>query len=154
VRPSTTGRAETLVAGLDAGMVPRVLLGAVSRVEIVAAGALQLTRDVLLTAVSGAASIGAEALTATADGTRGVVSAASRMVGDIATTAQGTFREALNNAMHARPGAARQALRRPPVAMVSRTEAASAALSAQAMQARRASRRGAAARQTGPTAAA
>jgi hypothetical protein len=92
-------------------MVPRVLLGAVDGVEIVAVGALQLTRDVLLSAVSGAASIGAEALGATVNGARGVVSAASRMVGDIAGTAQGTFQEALYNARHSRPGGARIAPR-------------------------------------------
>jgi hypothetical protein len=95
-------------------MVPRVLLGAVNGVEIVAVGALQFTRDVLLNAVSGAANIGAEALTATVSGARGVVSATSRMVGDMAVTAQGTFQEALYNARHSRPGATRAAaLRRP-----------------------------------------
>lgn len=102
-----------------ASVVPRVLLGAVNGVEIVAVGALQLTRDVLLSAVSGAANIGAEALTATVAGARGVVSAASRMVGDIAGTAQGTFQEALANARHSRAG--RGALRRPAARMAGRS---------------------------------
>jgi hypothetical protein len=93
-------------------MVPRVLLGAVNGVEIVAVGALQFTRDVLLSAVSGAANIGAEALNATVSGARGVVSATSQMVGDIAGTAQGTFQETLYNARHSRPGGARATLRR------------------------------------------
>ena len=105
----------------EASMVPRVLLGAVSGVELVAGGALQLTRDVLVSAVSGAASIGAEALTATVAGARGVVSAASRMVGDIAGTAQGTFREAIENARRTRLGAARGALRRPAARMAGRS---------------------------------
>jgi hypothetical protein len=105
------GRTTSRDGSAEVSMVPRVLLGAVDGVEIVAVGALQLTRDVLLSAVSGAANIGAEALGATVNGARGVVSAASRMVGDIAGTAQGTFQEALYNARHSRPGAARTALR-------------------------------------------
>src|SRR5262245_56033936 len=107
----TRNRAAAASVGAEASVVPRVLVGAVNGVEIVAVGALQLTRDVLVSTVSGAASIGAEALTATAGGVRGVVSAASRMVGDIAGTAQGTFWEAFDNARHARVGAARMALR-------------------------------------------
>jgi hypothetical protein len=105
----------------EASMVPRVLLGAVSGVELVAGSALQLTRDVLVSAVSGAASIGAEALTATVGGARGVVSAASRMVGDIAGTAQGTLQEALASARGSRLGAARRGLRRPPARMAGRS---------------------------------
>jgi hypothetical protein len=105
------GRATSRDGSAEISMVPRVLLGAVDGVEIVAVGALQFTRDVLLSAVSGAANIGAEALGATVSGARGVVSAASRMVGDIAVTAQGTFQEALYNARRSRPGAARTALR-------------------------------------------
>jgi hypothetical protein len=97
----------------DVSVVPRVLLGAVNGVEIVAVGALQFTRDVLLSAVSGVANIGAEALNATVAGARGVVSATSRMVADIAGTAQGTLQEAVYNARHTRPGAARVALKRP-----------------------------------------
>jgi hypothetical protein len=103
-------------------MVPRVLLGAVTGVEVVAEGALNLTRDVLVSAVCGAASIGAEALTATVAGARGVVSAASRMVGDIAATAQGTFREALENARRARQGVPHGVLRRPPARMTGRSD--------------------------------
>ena len=90
--------------------IPRVLVGAVDGVEVVAVGALQLARDVLLSTVSGAANIGAEALSATTAAARGVVSATSSMVGDIASTAQGTFRDTLYNATHARPGARRIAL--------------------------------------------
>jgi hypothetical protein len=110
---SNGGRTTSRDGSPAASVVPRVILGAVSGVEIVAVGALQFTRDVLLSAVSGAANIGAEALNATVTGARGVVAAASRMVGDIAGTAQGTFQEAVYNARHARPGAARVALRRP-----------------------------------------
>ena len=99
------------VGGGIASVIPRVLLGAVNGVEVVAVGALQFTRDVLLTTVSGAANIGAEALTATTAGARGVVSATSRMVVDIAGTAESTFRDALNNAKHARRGPARMAPR-------------------------------------------
>jgi hypothetical protein len=107
------GRTTSRNGSAETSMVPRVLLGAVNGVEIVAVGALQLTRDVLLSAVSGAARIGAEALNATVSGARGVVSATSRMVGDIAGTAQGTFQEALYNARHSRAGGARATLRRP-----------------------------------------
>src|SRR5262245_14719799 len=151
VRPTTKPGA----IAVDATLVPRVLLGAVDGVEIVAAGALHLTRDVLLTAVSGAANIGAEALSATVDGTRGVVFAASRMVGDIAAAAQGTLIEAVNNARHARPGAARLALRRPPVSMAGRSDAATPpdAISIAASRPR-AGRRRTTARQAGDTAAA
>jgi len=123
-RPRThprTGRGGTMssngtiaVGSTEAGMMPRILLGAVNGVEIAAAGALQLTRDLLVTTVSGIADIGAEALNATAGGVRGIVSAASRMVGDIAGTAQGTFWAAFDNARHARLRAAHMALRRPP----------------------------------------
>lgn len=105
----------------EASVVPRVLLDAVNGVEIVVVGALQLTRDVLLSAVSGAANIGAEAFIATVAGARGVVSAASRMVGDIAGTAQGTLHEALANARHSRLRAGRGALRRPAARMAGRS---------------------------------
>jgi hypothetical protein len=108
-----TARRGRLVGGVDASVVPRVLVGAVNGVEIVAVSALQLVRDVLLSSVSGAASIGAEALTATTAGARGVVSAASRMVGDIAETAVGTFQEAVSNARRSRLGASRGTLMRP-----------------------------------------
>src|SRR5919204_2843189 len=70
------------LGSLDASVVPRVVVGAIDGVEIVAVGALRVARDVLLGAVSGAADIGAEALAATTAGARGMVSAASRMVGD------------------------------------------------------------------------
>jgi hypothetical protein len=119
----TTSQEGTVDGTAEASVVPRVLLGAVNGVEIVAVGALQLTRDVLLSAVSGAASIGSEALTATVAGARGVVSAASRMVGDIAGTAQGTFQEAIGNARRSRLGAARGAFRRPAARMAGRTGA-------------------------------
>jgi len=115
------------VGSPKASMVPHVLLGAVNRVENVAAGALQVTRDVLASTVSGAANIGAEALTATVGGVRGVVSVASRMVGDIAGTAQGTFLEAFDNARGARLNAAHVALRRPPSSMTSRSAQGGAA---------------------------
>ena len=104
-------RNEGIEYGAVATVVPRVLVGALDGVEIVAVGALQLTRDVLLTTVTGAANVGAEALRATTAGARGVLSAASRMVGDIAGTAQGAIRDTLYNAQHSRAGAARAALR-------------------------------------------
>src|SRR5262245_35631298 len=104
----------TVGGGAEATVVPRVLLGAVNGVEAVASGVLKFSRDVLVSAVSGAADIGAEALTATVGGARGVISAASKMVGEIAGTAQGTFMEAYNDARHARAGMAWTALRRPP----------------------------------------
>jgi hypothetical protein len=83
-------------------VVPRVLLGAVNGLETVAVGALQLARNVLVSAVSGAADVGTEALSATMAGTRGVVVAASRMVGDIALTAQSTVRETVRTASQTR----------------------------------------------------
>src|SRR5262245_22772312 len=88
-------------AAAAARAVPRILGGAVNGVEIVAIGALRFTRDVLVSAVSGAASIGAEALTATTAGARGIVSATSRMVGDVAGTAQSAFRSVIDGARHA-----------------------------------------------------
>lgn len=113
---SRTDRGSVL-GGLDASVVPRVLLGAVDGVGIVAVGALQLTRDVLLSAVSGAANIGAEAVTATVAGARGVVSAASQTAGDIAGTAQSAFLATLENARRSRRGPARLAPRRPAAPM-------------------------------------
>lgn len=114
-----TGRSRTAVKTSDesgmASIVPRVLAGAVNGVEVVATGALRLTRDVLLSAVSGTASIGAEAVAATTAGARGVVSATSRMVAEIANTAQEAVREALSDARSARPGLARMARRSSPV---------------------------------------
>jgi hypothetical protein len=109
-----TRRNASVGVGLDPRVVPRVLVGAVDGVEIVAVGALQLARNVLVSTVSGAASIGAEALMATTAGARGVVSAASQMVGDLAETAGGTLRDTFTNARHFRLGPARMALRRPP----------------------------------------
>jgi hypothetical protein len=104
----TTKRAAAS-GGLNASMVPGVLLGAVDGVGIVAVGALQFARDVLLTVVSGAANVGAEALTATVTGTRGIVSATSQTVADIAGTAQRTFLTTVNNVRHPRRGPARLA---------------------------------------------
>jgi hypothetical protein len=101
----TTGGGETArtpAGTAESNMVPQVLLGAVNGIETVAVGALQLARNVLVSAVSGAADIGAEAVTATFAGTRGVVAAASRMVGDIATTAQSTFQETVSSAKQSR----------------------------------------------------
>jgi hypothetical protein len=101
-------------------MVPQVLLGAVNGIETVAVGALQLARNVLVSAVSGAADIGAEAVTATFAGTRGVVAAASRMVGDIATTAQSTLQETVSSAKQSRGSVlGRVAARRPLARMAS-----------------------------------
>jgi hypothetical protein len=98
----------------ESSMVPQVLLRAVNGFETVAVGALQLARNVLVSAVSGAADIGAEAVTATFAGTRGVVAAASRMVGDIATTAQSTLQETVSSAKQSRGSVlGRVAARRP-----------------------------------------
>jgi len=107
-----TARRAGLLDGVDASVIPRVLVGAVNGVEIVATSALQLARDVLLSGVSGAANIGAEALTATTAGARGVVAATSRMIGDVAGTAVGTFQEALANARRSRPATSRAPLMR------------------------------------------
>jgi hypothetical protein len=90
-RTKRVGRNGTVDA---ASALPRALSAAVDGVESLAVGALRLTRDVLLGAVSGAASLGAEALTTTVAGARTVLTAASRMVGDMAGAAQGTFQEA------------------------------------------------------------
>jgi len=98
--------------GLDASVVPRVLLGAVDGVGIVAVGALELARDVLMSAVSGAANVGAEALMAAVAGTRGVVSATSRTVADVAGAAQGTLLATIDNVRHPRRGSARLSTRR------------------------------------------
>jgi hypothetical protein len=98
--------------GIEGNVVPRVLMGAVDGVEVIGIGALQFARDVMQSAVSGAANIGAEALSAAMAGTRGVVSAASRMVGDIAGTAQGTLMATIDNARRPGAGAARMLSRR------------------------------------------
>ena len=113
--------ARTPGATAEPSMVPQVLLGAVNGIETVAVGALQLARNVLVSAVSGAADIGAEAVTATFAGTRGVVAAASRMVGDIATTAQSTVQETVSTARLSNgSGPGRVATRRPLAPMASR----------------------------------
>jgi len=82
-------RRTTMSGGVVTSVVPWLLVGAVNGVEVVAVGALRLTRDVLVRTVAGAADIGAEALAATTAGVRGVVSAATRMIGDIAGAARG-----------------------------------------------------------------
>ena len=118
-RPAETPR--PLDGSAGSSMVPEVLLGAVNGIETVTVGALQLARNVLVSAVSGAADIGAEAVTATFAGTRGVVAAASRMVGDIATTAQTTVQETVSSARELRGSApGRVAARRPLAPMASR----------------------------------
>jgi len=114
-RPDETPR---LAETSEAGMVPQVLLGTVDGLETVAVGALQLARNVLVSAVSGAADIGAEAVSATFQGTRGVVAAASRMVGDMATTAQSTVQETVSSA---RESTGRTAVRRPLARMAARS---------------------------------
>ena len=102
--PRMTGRP-------DGNVVGRVLLGAVDGVEVIAVGALQLTRDVTVTTVSGVASIGAEAVSAAMQGARGIVSVTSQMIGDVAGAAQGTFRTTLENARRSGRGLARSASR-------------------------------------------
>ena len=109
---ANAGRKSTVLDTVDPTIVPRVLLGAVNGVEIVAVGALQLARDVLMSAVSGAANVGAEAVSATLAGARGVVSAASQMVGDVAGTARGTLLATIDNASRSSPALARGDLRR------------------------------------------
>jgi hypothetical protein len=93
------------VGGFNTSVVPRVIVGAVNGLEIVAVGALRIARDVLVRTISGVADIGAEALTAATAGVRGVVSAASRTIGDIAGTTQGNVRNTLSNVTHARAAA-------------------------------------------------
>jgi hypothetical protein len=78
----------------DTSVVPGVVTGALNGFGGAAAGALRLTRDVLVLTVAGAAELGAVALAVTTAGVRSVVSVTSRMLGDIAGTAQGSFREA------------------------------------------------------------
>jgi hypothetical protein len=95
----------------DGNVVGRLLLGAVDGVEVIAVGALQLTRDVTVTTVSGVASIGAEAVSAVMQGARGIVSVTSQMIGDVAGAAQGTFRTTLENARRSGRGHARSASR-------------------------------------------
>jgi hypothetical protein len=136
-----TRRAGTVAGGTKSNLVARTLTGAVDGVEVVAVGALQLTRDVLMSAVSGAASIGAEAVSATVTGARGVVSATSRMVGDIAGTAQGAFREALNNARQACRGTARVTLRRPALAAADGSETSGSARGGDESRSRQSARR-------------
>ena len=114
------------IGALNGEVVPRVLVGAVDAVELIAVGALQLTRDVTMTAVSGVASIGAEALTATMSGARGIVSATSRLVGDVASAAQTTVRMTIDNARRSGRAAARSASRRPGLAAIPATESAAA----------------------------
>ena len=116
-RTTSGGETARMLDGTaESSMVPQVLLGAVNGIETVAVGALQLARNVLVSAVSGAADIGAEAVTATFAGTRGVVAAASRMVGDIATTAQSTLQETVSSAKQSRGSALGQVAARRPLA--------------------------------------
>lgn len=136
-----TARTEGVANGSAvASVLPRVLVGAVNGVEIVAVGALQLARDVLLTTVSGAANIGAEALTATTAGARGVVSATSAMLGDIAGTAESTFRNTLYNVRHSRPGA-RMAPRRSAAPTAGSDDATTASQPSSEARGRRSARR-------------
>lgn len=118
---TAAGRAQRARDGVNAAVLPQVLLGAVDGVGVVAGGLLQLTRNVLLTAVSGAADIGAEALNGTVSAARGVVSATFRMVGDMAGTARSTVAETVSLATQSRNrGPARVAVPRPPAVMGSR----------------------------------
>jgi hypothetical protein len=140
VNRRTMMRRQAVSEGLNASVVPRVLLGAVDGVGVVAVGALQIARDVLLSAVSGAANIGAEALTATVTGTRGVVSAASQTVADIAGAAQGTFLATIDNVRHSRRGPARLAPRRPVASMAGESDEKVASVPSPARARRRAGR--------------
>ena len=129
------GRTGSVIGALNPTVVPRVLLGAVNGVEVVAVGVLQLARDVLVSAVSGAANVGTEAVTATVAGARGVVSAASQMVGDVAGTARDTLLATIETARRSRRGLARAASRRAAAAMTEKPGAG-----APAAPSRRASR--------------
>src|SRR5262245_37976672 len=108
---------QAVSGGQNASAVPRVLLRAVDSVEVVAAGALQVARDVLVGAVSGAANIGAEALTATFAGAGAIVSAAAQTVADIVETAQDTVLATIDDAKHSRRGSTRLAPRRAAASM-------------------------------------
>ena len=121
-----TRRTAASGAGLDTSVLSRVVVGAVNGLEVVVVGALHITRDVLVRTISGVADIGAEALTAAAGGVRGVVSAASRMIGDIAGTAQGDLRETMSNVTHRR-GSARSTLAAPSTGAADVTTAAPSA---------------------------
>ena len=119
------GRRTAMSVGrLNTSVVPRVIVGAVNGLEIVAVGALRIARDVLVRTISGVADIGAEALTAATAGVRGVVSAASRTIGDIAGTTQGNVRNTLSNVTHAR--AARRTLGEPSTESAEASAASSA----------------------------
>jgi hypothetical protein len=94
----TINRARVSDGGVDANMIPRVLVGVVEGLEIVVVGTLQFARNVLLSAVTGTANIVTEALKATTGGARGVVSEAVQMVGNVAATAQGTVQATFDEA--------------------------------------------------------
>jgi hypothetical protein len=136
------GRGET-----NSSAVPRVLLDAVDRVEIVAGGALRFARDVLMSTASGAAYIGTEAFTTTLAITRGVVSAGSRMVGDMVGTAETTFLATADTAKRSPRDQVLLEPRRPTASMAARPEGRSTAAPVRpSRQRRRAGRPGAAAR--------
>jgi hypothetical protein len=132
-------RGPRLAGRPDGNVVGRVLLGAVDGVEVIAVGALQLTRDVTVTTVSGVASIGAEAVSAVMQGARGIVFVTSQMIGDMAGAAQGTFRTTLQNARRSGRGLARSASRG--AVLAARDTFGSAAPSASGRAASRARRR-------------
>src|SRR5262245_26954652 len=98
---------------MDANVIPRVLMGSVDGLEIVVVGTLEFARNVLMSTVSGAANVGAEVFTATTAGARRVVLAAAQMIGDVASTAQGTLRATIADARRPRRAAARPGPRRP-----------------------------------------
>lgn len=107
VRTGAGGITGALGAAIESSRVPQVLAGAVNGLEALAVGALQLARNVLVSAASGAAEVGTEAIGATMSGARGIVAATSRMVADIATTAQTTLQDAMSNGRWSRNGGAR-----------------------------------------------
>jgi hypothetical protein len=89
-RTDTSGWASR--AGLDAGLVPRLLVGGVNGAEVLAIGALQLARNVLMTVATGAAELGTLVVSRSAGAARGVVQTTSELVGGAAGVATNTVR--------------------------------------------------------------
>jgi hypothetical protein len=84
--------------GLDASVVPKLLVGAVNGVEILAIGALQLARNALTTVVTGAAELGTRVIAGSAVAARGVVRTTSELVGEAAGVATNTVRTTVTTA--------------------------------------------------------
>jgi hypothetical protein len=84
--------------GLDASVVPQLLIGAVNSAEILAIGILQLARNALTTVVTGAAELGTRVISGSAVAARGVVRTTSGLVGEAAGVATNTVRTTVTTA--------------------------------------------------------